>query len=489
MVRKLNLLKGSPQFSLVRRWLFTFNLLFIIYMAVLLGEYLLSPDSGRLSTLVCKLGSHGKSVCTVKIFGIRKIYRQDFYADDYVETLTSYNYPSEYRTPPYLSELALPWGDIHQYDTSDFLVCAVAIRTGPQVIDFIPPYQSYSFCQTAVELIKSAFNGDRSNIELSFNGYNPHIYRLVWLIIAAGLVLLGQSVFYIIRRIKMLNAARKAGEESPHLFSKYRHDLAGILFLDTTQAYPTQPLSRKAFILSWWAATALVALLYIFGLILASQGRRDGAAYACFLSIRDYQSLLIRPILRNLVLILPLVTLACLMAALQWHILQRHFHTAKLWIAAPVIAAVPLLFSLPSEMQCSDAAQLALPFLLPTSDWTATTTLMVIFFILVGAIQWLVLRKSLRRSAGWVIIPFLVALAPFILFVPFFWFFLYFIPSSLMPLTEIIMLPLLVISLPIMFGAFTSVSFLAGYYLYRLVCQRYSLVSKDSPDNVMSSTR
>jgi len=44
----------TPGIKLIKSWLFTLNLFFILYALVELFTFLLGPDSGRLSTLVCR---------------------------------------------------------------------------------------------------------------------------------------------------------------------------------------------------------------------------------------------------------------------------------------------------------------------------------------------------------------------------------------------------------------------------------------------------
>ncbi len=191
-----------PARNLIKDWLFTVNLFFILYSLVMLAQFIMGPESGRVSTLVCKPDPWGKKVCTVKIYGFHKLFRLDFYADDYMGTVRSSN---DYSTQPphYLSDLSLPWNQVEQQGSSGDYVCAVSIRTQRQVVDFVPPYQKGSVCSQAEAQLKEAFWGDRSAIDIRFNGINPNLYWRVTLLGIAGLLFLAQCTVRLRRTVSV----------------------------------------------------------------------------------------------------------------------------------------------------------------------------------------------------------------------------------------------------------------------------------------------
>ena len=473
--------KETPGKKLVKGWLFTLNLFFFLYSAVMLGEYLLGPDSGRLSTLVCKPGVRGPSVCTVKIFGIRKIYRQDFYAYNYIETLISYNFEDQH-PPAFYKELALPWGTIGHYDQlyDSSPVCAVSIRTGPQIIDFVPPYQSPSNCKQAETLIKDAFAGDRDKIDVQFNGYNPFIYMMASLVVISCLALIGQSTPRFIRWIKNTKASR--GIDNQGIPAQFGDVVFEPEIPRVSATEQVNPLISKAFILRWWAANAPMFLFVIVFFILVSKSKVGGATYACFISIRDYQGLLLRPLLRNMVAISPLIILTLMQSVLQWQVLRLRITVSRWWFAAPIMAGIPLLLILPANLNCLGISGISwpmvdvtdnIPYYPPTIMW-----IMIGYFFIIGIIQWLVLRKSLRFSMSWMIAPLLSAVIPGILLAPLgILFYLGLIEISIKNL-EFIMWPYSIIVLPILFTILTSFSFLSGFYLYRLIRLRTDALFK-----------
>ena len=198
-----------PARNLIKDWLFTLNLFFILYSLVMLAQFMMGPESGRVSTLVCKPDPWGKKVCTVKIYGVHKLFRLDFYADDYMRTFTSSTFNLNSHPGYYLEDLSLPWGNGFGAGSSDEYACAVSIQIQSQAVDFVPPYQKGSACSRAQKMVEAAFAGDRSAIDIRFNGLNPNLYWRVGLLGIASLLFLAQCAVRLRDRERKKNALRR----------------------------------------------------------------------------------------------------------------------------------------------------------------------------------------------------------------------------------------------------------------------------------------
>jgi hypothetical protein len=394
--------------NLIKGWLFTINLFYILFSLVALATFLLGPQSGRLSTLVCKPDPWGKVVCTVKIYGVHKIYRKDFYADDYMYTLRSSNFGTSDHSRAVLADLSLPWSDALNPSSSDEIVCAVSIRIQSQLVDFVPPYQRGSVCSLAEEQVKAAFAGDRSAIDVRINGYNPQIPWRIKLLVIASLLFLVQCALRLIGWRRAKNAAVvPEGLTDPSAPSP-ANLLTGGESQPTEQAAHPVGLSRKRFILFWWAAGVVIIVFLVISGWLNSMVSTGFWVSGCFLNIHDYQKLYMQYPFTNLISLLPYIISITLWMVLQWQVLRTELPVSRWWIAAPVLAGIPLLIWMPPALSCNDIADLALPSIFPASNSQAATVLSVVFYFLIfGFIQWLVLRGKVKISIGWIVIPFL----------------------------------------------------------------------------------
>lgn len=469
--------QGQTTRNLIKDWLFTLNLFFIIYSLVMLATFLLGPQSGRLSTLVCKPDPWGKLVCTVKIYGVHKLFRLDFYANDYMETIRSSNFSGGHPRP-YLRDLSLPWDNVPEQDSSDTYVCAVSIRIQSQLVDFVPPYQTGSVCSKAEAQLKAAFAGDRSAINLRFNGINPQVYWRIGLLVIASLLFFVQCAFRLRRSTREKNATMVAEDQKGDSQPGTNDSLSSPrLQLAEKEAQPVK-LGRKKFILFWWIASVVVIVFLIFSSLINSLVRRGFWLGDCFLSIHDYQKLfLIHPI-TNLVVILPYIILITLGATLQWQVLRTVLPVSRWWIAAPVMAGIPLLIGLPPAQNCMDVGNLTFPaFLRTLNPQAAVVWSWVVYFLLFGIVQWLVLRKKLKYSIGWIVIPLLsIFLEVFLLI------YLFLLGLSEIPylVPNALILPALIVWAPIMLVLVTIINLVPGYYLYRLILVRRKKLLPDS---------
>jgi hypothetical protein len=466
--------------NLVKGWFITLNLFFIIYSMFILGKFLLEPQSGRLSTLVCNPDPWGKLVCTVKIYGVHKLFRLDFYADDYIETYSSSNfYPGEFQRR-YLNDLSLPWDNVPEQTTSDEYVCAVSIRTQRQLVDFVPPYQTSSVCSRAQAQLEAAFAGDRSAINIRFNGYNPQLYWQIALLVVASLLFLYQCAVRLRSRRREKNAMLVAEDQR----SDSQPGTADILTDPDLQpaeeeAHP-YGMGRKRFILFWWAASVLVIVFLVFSSLLNSLVRTGFWLSGCFLDIHDYQKLYLHyPIITNIIAILPYIILVTLWTVLQWQVMRTEVPVSRWWIAAPVIAGIPLLIGLPLAQNCMDYYDLASPpFFASSNPPAATTWSWVVSFLLFGVIQWLVLRRNLKYSIGWILVPFLSVFIEVFLLIYLFILSLDYIPR-LPP--EVFILPSIICFALIVLVLATIFNLVPGFYLHWAIRKRQTSLIEQGP--------
>lgn len=472
--------------KLFKDWLFTINLFFILYSLVILATFLLGPQSGRLSTLVCKPDASGKSICTVKIYGVHKMYRKDFYADDYMYTLSSNNYLLNEHNKASFVDLSLPWSDAFKPSSSEEFGCAVSIRIQSQLVDFVPPYQRGSVCTRAATQVEAAFAGDRSAINVRINGYNPQIYWCIALLVIASLLFLLQCAVRLISwrgESKAVVVAEGQKDQSAPGTADLLTDAE--LQPAVEEAHPVG-MGRKRFILFWWAASVVVIVFLVFSSLLNSLVRTGFSLSGCFLNIHDYQKLYrIYPI-TNLISILPFIIPITLWMVLQWQVLKTELPISRWWIAAPVLAGIPLLIWMPPALSCDEVAYLALPTIFPASNSQAATVLSgVMYFLIFGFIQWLVLRRKTKYSIGWILISFLSVFVEVFLLISLFFLgmsLLISLGEALLPesLPDVIIMPVLICWALIMLVLATIINFVPGYYLYRLILARRKKPLPDS---------
>jgi len=107
----------------------------------------------------------------------------------------------------------------------------------------------------------------------------------------------------------------------------------------------------------------------------------------------------------------PLLTVLVLQALVQRQLLKNaKVSVSAWWVAAPVLASLSLMFVSP-EITCDDCKMLKylMSGLIPEFDAQIRIAL-ILYFGVVGCIQWLVLRRSLHSSSGWAIMPLINAM-------------------------------------------------------------------------------
>ncbi len=470
-----------PARNLIKDWLFTLNLFFILYSLVMLAQFMMGPESGRVSTLVCQPDPWGKKVCTVKIYGFHKLYRLDFYADDYVRTFTSSNSYLSSHPGHYLDDLSLPWNNHLEATTSYDHVCAVSIQIQSQVVDFVPPYQTA--CSRAQKMVEQAFAGDRSAIDIRFNGTNPNLYWRLALLGFASLLFLAQCAVRL-RRRRREKTALLVADAQPALSQVAPQPgnggiLAGAGGLPAGAGL-SAGLGRKRFVLFWWAAAALViAFAVLSDLLNRLIGTRFNVG-GCFLYIHDYQKLYLQYPVTNLLCIAPLIILATMGAVLQWQVMKTEVPVSRWWMAAPTLAGIPLLIGVAIRTSCSACAAFSFPFvLLAQSDQIESIVWWVIaYFLILGGMQWLILWYALRVSIVWSFFPLVGAVVTDVLFFPMVFVLMY----NLSPPHIIIRDSPLIILVTGILSLWASIfSLVPGFYLYRVIRKRQTSLAQPAP--------
>jgi len=110
-----------------------------------------------------------------------------------------------------------------------------------------------------------------------------------------------------------------------------------------------------------------------------------------------------------------LIAFAILQAYIQWKFLREMIPISGWWIGAPIIACLTLVFDLPADITCRDCGNLK--YLLSGVSFglekSPIAWKLVFYLLLVGFVQWLVLRKRLSNSSGWIFMPLInVSIVP-----------------------------------------------------------------------------
>ena len=154
----------DPRQPETKNWLVVFYLVFVAYVLYDGAVLLLSPDSGRIRTFVCKPDAAQHNICTVTIYGFRQIYRRSFPAEDFV---------SAHRIMACGGSAV--WG--------------INIDTKHGPIEFIPAIESDAYINPLAKAINDQFIDGQPTPTLSvtYNGLSPLLYwRGVPLILGIG---------------------------------------------------------------------------------------------------------------------------------------------------------------------------------------------------------------------------------------------------------------------------------------------------------------
>jgi len=375
----------------IKSWVFVAYLIMAAFLVIDGAVYLTSPYSGRISTFTCRENESRQSEITVSIYGFKEIYQHSFLIKEVREVFRIYDFPGA---------------------SSDSMVCGITIKTYSGKINFISRYQRCSrIAETLDEINEIIETSDCSPPKrIFYNGFNSSLYRRAILLVVGLLIVLIWG---------------KSWSTVP---------------LDkSSQAKDIKTASRR-FTLSWWKTNILLKVFFYLSIFFISghwasrSPTREGdfiGAYNLHLDPRDFGSDWLGTSVKVLFCVYPLIAFGVLQAFIQWKFLREKLPLSGWWIGAPIVASLTLVFGLPADLTSYDCSNLK--FLL-SSFWMLIRKSpffwnLVIYLLIVGGIQWLVLRRKLTHSGGWIFMPLIsVSLLPLINFI--IWEF-YFIPDIL----------------------------------------------------------
>ena len=351
-------------------WLWKVYLLFAAFLILDGCFYLLSPYSGRVSRLVCKPIAADQSRCTVTIYGFRQVYRRSFPADAFDEALVIHNYTGDSADTTY----------------------GITLLTETGKIGFIHPYQNHSVIQQTADQINALFldGVPAPDISITFIGFNWGLY-LRLLLLAFGLLF-------------VLHRSRKSREKS------------ALMPAGNPVGYPAGHPSFWRYAWRWFRNNLLVRVsFYLVILIIMLSGCSHQYSLQTDLIMGCY----FIPQTRQgffdwswgyLLCFYPLLVLLLLKALVQRRMLSMlNFHTSLWWVLAPFVAT-PLAIVIAPQLYCDDC--LTLKYLM-AGIVAIDSPLMIglaVYFLGLGVIQWLAMRKILPGSWGWVIMPLVSAM-------------------------------------------------------------------------------
>jgi hypothetical protein len=364
----------------LKSWVFVAYLIMAAYLIVDGAAYLTTPYSGRISTFTCSENEQGASECKITIFGFTEIYQRSFLIKDVREVINHYGYPGA---------------------SSESRVCGITIKTYSGKINFIYRYHNCrKVTETADKINEIIASSNCSPTKrIVYNGLNPSLYRRAFLLVVGLLIVLIWG---------------KSWSKVPLDKSSHAKDIKAAF---------------RRFAFSWWKINILLKVFFYLSIFFISGiwTRRPPTLQGDFLSELNFY---LKPLdfsingfvisFDVLLCLYPLIALAILQAYVQWKFLREKLPISGWWVGAPIIANLLLAFSLPADLIYSDC--LNLKFLLSgfwmLAEKSPILWNLIIYLLLVGGIQWLVLRRRLAYSSGWVLMPFInVSLLPLIYFV------------------------------------------------------------------------
>ncbi len=324
--------------------------------------YLLSPYSGRISTLVCRPSRAENARCTVTIYGLRETYRRSFTAEQFIEALVIHNYTGD--------SLKTTYG--------------ITLLTATEKINFVHPYQAMSVAERKAQQINDAFVDapPASPAFIIFLGFNRSLY-VRGLLLILGLV-------YVLSRIKT--------------------GRSWLLFA------PKSTAPRKSFwrLVIYWAGNNFLlragfyfSILLTFNIFSTQYTQRQFDLVTGCLNIPFIRQSYFDWNWGYLLCFYPLAAILVLKGLAQQQMLSSvELPTSHWWLIAP-LAAAPVLIALAPQLYCEDCITLKY---LPAGIIDRQSTCMIAlaaYFVCLGVIQWLAVRKKLALSVGWVLMPLL----------------------------------------------------------------------------------
>jgi hypothetical protein len=356
-----------------KSWVFVAYLIFAAYILLDGMTYVFNPYFGRVSAINCKLGTQGRSLCTVTIYGFRETFRRSFEAEDFYTAARI----------------------DHSHGTSDTWTCGITLVTTAGKINFVHPYQPCGKIEPVIGRIHRLFgSGESSPVgSVLFIGFNSSLYRRVFLLLA-GLY------------------AALSWHKWPWIGRLTRFDLSTRLH---------NPAARLG--LAWWQINLFIRSCFFLSLFFISAlwsnwyptEQADFFSY-CFQNLEKYCSACAAFPLGSLLCLYPFLAFTTLQAIVQWKFLQsRKMHVSSWWAGAPALASLPLVFLLAgagtsAALECTDCTSLRVIFsglLLPLGSTFSPPAWigLLVYLLFMGFIQALVWQSKSVFTWGWSLVP------------------------------------------------------------------------------------
>ena len=360
----------GPTAQKTTNWLLVGCMLFAAYLVYDGFAFLLNPYSGRISTFACKTDARERTLCTVTIYGLRDTYRRTFTAHEFVQAVFFLNL----------------------YGSSSDTTYGITILTQDEKINYIYAINPPGNLEQKADQINALFETGEPvpDTLIVNNGFDPSLYRRGVLIVLSMLL-----AWYTTRtgRSWLVFARSRLGQRKGFwsftvYWAKWNFAVRLIFYLATLFIIGISAFEYSNFYADFASACPMIV--------------RGNPEYAQFPWI-------------SLLGLYPLITILVLKAIHQRQLLARvNINLPARWVAAPLVAS-PLLVALAPQLSCIDCFSLKyLMAGLAVGFEEMTLVALVAYFILVGGLQWLALRKQLSFSFGWLIMPLINAALPVI---------------------------------------------------------------------------
>jgi len=363
-------------FSTSRSWILGAYMIMVVYLVIDGVAFMGSRYSGRISTMFCRPNDQGHSVCTFTIHGFTETFQRKFLAKNIRRVIEVKGFPGA---------------------TSDSYACGIDIYTTTKIFNFVHLTQNCDYrISNAVDKIVDLFSlGESSPTKVFiYVGFHFSIFRRVFLLVIGLFIVLWWGKSW-----SLIPAQKKSLDEN-------------------NKDYP------KWFASSWLKINVLLkaffylSAIYIQGILLYGYTiREQDFMNRCYIFFRNYDFWVNWPVssLKVLFCLYPLIAFAILQAYIQWKFLREMIPISGWWIGAPIIACLTLIFDLPADITCRDCGNLK--YLLSGVSFglekSPIAWKLVFYLLLVGFVQWLVLRKRLSNSSGWIFMPLInVSIVP-----------------------------------------------------------------------------
>ncbi len=345
-----------------QRLIYAIFIVFALYLIIDSIAYLASPYSGRISVLECKSDGYDKPICTITIYGIRETYQREFKAAEFYKAVTIEHH----------------WGSSGTYTYG----VTILTNTKKERFNFINGYLLHHVADRIADKINDIFDSGEykpyiRNIQIRLNS---SFYRRGMLLIAT----LGLAILF--RRNEYIDLIPDTLSEKGDRFRQLR--------------------------MYWFKSNFFVRVFFYLAIawILAIWNRGYPAAQSDFVRSCRYVALSCHECnqlpFNYLLCLYPLWAILVIQALVQRYLLNKYqLAISKWWVAAPIVASIPLVLMFPG-INCNDCFLLKYLMLglMPRRDPSIIIGL-VLYFLFLGFLQWLMLRKKISSSFLWVITP------------------------------------------------------------------------------------